>query len=386
MPDYILVQSQNQRWERAGEKELPNEVMLQDLVRDNPEILPFDDLGDDTAPLLIVGRETALANGYADVIGVDENGLVTIIECKLDRNPEAKRKVIGQVLGYGAYVWGMTYEIFDSQVARAYFESAECPRPDLRGLALDEAMERFRGEQALGGEWSRETFREQLQANLAAGRFRLVIVVDRVNDELRRTVEYLNQCTSPEFQILCAELRYFQAGAVNLLVPALVGATGSPKPKPAAAVSKRKWDEAQFFAELQTRYDEATVAGVRAIFQWSRKMFDSIWWGEGAQNGSFVPTLVVGDKLEAKPFVVYTSGQVEIGFQWLKYYPPFDEADQRMELLKQLNQVEGIKLPTDAFSRRPSFRIEMLTQPATRAGFMRVMEEMVQKLKQARAA
>jgi hypothetical protein len=227
MPDYILIQDSNSRWQRAGEQDLPDEATLQRLIRENPEVLPLGDLGDDVPPLLVVGRETALPNGYVDVIGVDEEGLITLIECKLDRNPEVKRKVIGQVLGYGAYLWGMNYAQFEADVVRKYFDSAQCHRGDLQGLPLDEAMERFRDEQSSGGEWEREAFRQQLEGNLKAGRIRLVIVVDKVNDELRRTVEYLNTCTGPSFELLCAELRYFATERARLLVPALIGAPAS---------------------------------------------------------------------------------------------------------------------------------------------------------------
>src|ERR1700752_4234399 len=151
MPDYILIQDSNEKWQRAAEQDLPNESVLQRLIREHPETLPLDDLGDEVPPLLIIGRETALANGYADVIGVDEDGLITIIECKLDRNPEVKRKVVGQVLGYGAYLWGMTYEGFAGSVVRKYFDSPQCHRTDLRDMPLDDAMERFRSEQSIGG-------------------------------------------------------------------------------------------------------------------------------------------------------------------------------------------------------------------------------------------
>src|SRR5574341_1564844 len=203
MPDYILVQDAKGQGQRAAETDLPDEKTLQRLIREHPETLPLDDLGDDIPPLLIVGRETALATGYADVVGLDSEGLVTVIECKLDRNPEAKRGVVAQVLGYAASLWGMTYEQFESLVTRKYLDSSICHRSDLRGVALDDAIALFRDEQALGGEWDKSAFREQLADNLSHGRFRLVIVVDKVNDELRRTVEFLNTCTGPAFDILC---------------------------------------------------------------------------------------------------------------------------------------------------------------------------------------
>jgi hypothetical protein len=118
-------------------------------------VLPFDDLGDEVPPLLVVGRETALATGDADVVAVDRDGLVTVIETKLGRNPEVKRTVAAQALGYAASLWGLSYDDFDRDVAQRYFSGGQCPEPDLNGLALDEAMARFVEARALGGDWDR---------------------------------------------------------------------------------------------------------------------------------------------------------------------------------------------------------------------------------------
>ncbi len=384
MPDYILVQGSTAKWERAEEKELPREEKLQDLVRDNPEILPLDDLGDNASPLLIVGREAPLANGLADVIGVDENGLITLIECKLARNPEVKRKVIGQILGYAAYLWKMGYEQFEADVVRNYFDGDTCHSPELHGVALDEAMERFRAEQALGGEWDRQTFREQVKNNLTSGHFRLIIVVDKVNDELRQTVEYLNACTMPEFEILCAELRYFETPGTKLIIPALVGApVGKTPPEPKF---KRKWDEDQFMAQIRGDFSESLEDVMRQLLGWCQAHFDGVWWGEGKVIGSWVPWVAMSDKRHAKPIAVYGGGQVEIGFQWLQDYPPFTAEAKRAELLERLNQIEDIRLPADCIDRRPNFLFQVLGKPKVFSAFTETLEWVIQEIRRAAKA
>ena len=42
-----------------------NEEELQELVKENPDILPFEEYGF-TCPLMIVGRETTLPSGSVD--------------------------------------------------------------------------------------------------------------------------------------------------------------------------------------------------------------------------------------------------------------------------------------------------------------------------------
>ncbi len=104
------------------------------------------------------------------MVAVDRDGLVTVIETKLGRNPEVKRTVVTPVLGDAASLWGLSYGDFDRDLAQRYFSGGQCPEPDLNGLALDEAMARCVEVRALGGEWDRSGFREQLGANLAADR------------------------------------------------------------------------------------------------------------------------------------------------------------------------------------------------------------------------
>ena len=46
-----------------------NEEELQELVKENPDILPFEEYGF-TGPLMIVGRETTLPSGSVDLVGL----------------------------------------------------------------------------------------------------------------------------------------------------------------------------------------------------------------------------------------------------------------------------------------------------------------------------
>jgi len=385
MPDYILTQDAAGKWHRAAEQDLPNETVLQQLIREHPEVLPLEDLGDDVPPLLIVGRETALLNGYVDVIGVDQDGLITIVECKLDRNPEVKRTVIGQVLGYGAYLWGMSYEQFESDVVRKYFGSDRCHRPDWRDLAVDDAMQRFREEQSLGGEWDKSAFREQVTANLQAGRFRLIIVVDKVNDELRRTVEFLNTCTGPHFDILCAELRYYATETTRLLVPALIG-----KPSSAKTTSKPSpsgnWTPERFFPALRERTNDESVQIARRLLAWCDQTFDKTFWGTGTRSGSFNGLIRWDTEHVANVVGVWTYGTIEIGFAYVKYYPPFDHEDKRREWHRRLNEIGTFTLPEISFNRRPNIPISALATDIAFTQFTQVMQWVAAELRTARDA
>ena len=89
--------------------------------------------------------------------------------------------------------------------------------------------------------------------------------------------------------------------------------------------------------------------------------------------GSFCPVLdVPGSGYWF--FYLFTTGAVEVQFQWLMARPPFDDESTRVQLLEKLNEIPGVNLPRDGISRRPSFPIEVLYDPANRDRFKAVIE------------
>ncbi len=383
MPDYILIEDPHHKWRRVAEKDLPNEAALQQLVRENPEVLPLDDPSQETLPFLTVGRESALSNGYVDVIGIDPEGLITIIESKLDRNPEVKRTVIGQVLGYAAYLWGMSYEQFENAVVRKYFDSDQCHSKDLRSVSLDDAMQAFVREQSSGEGWSEETFRSKVEANLQSGRFRLMIVVDKVNDEMRRTVEFLNQCTGPNFDILCAELRYFESGSTHLIVPALIGRPLASKPRP-TSTSTQQWSPETFFPVLAKNGGLHAERIARKLLEWATENSEWVYWGTGIRDGSFNGLIREGPSRVANVFGVWTNGRIELGFAYTSPYPPFDREEMRREWFHRVISIKGVELPADSYNRRPSFPLTALAGETEFNQFTDTIQWVFQQLRDAR--
>ena len=76
------------------------EHWLRDLLFRHPELLVVDRLGfDEIVPLC---KELALPRAgnsvYADILGVTRSGRLAVVECKLWRNPQARREVVAQIL------------------------------------------------------------------------------------------------------------------------------------------------------------------------------------------------------------------------------------------------------------------------------------------------
>jgi len=74
------------------------------------------------------------------------------------------------------------------------------------------------------------------------------------------------------------------------------------------------------------------------------------------------------------PFVIYpVNGSVEVVFQHMRRRPVFDDAALREEFRQRL-QAAGISIPESKLNLRPSFRIDLLTDPATRAEVKSALE------------
>ena len=58
---------------------------------------------------------------------------------------------------------------------------------------------------------------------------------------------------------------------------------------------------------------------------------------------------------------------------WMKNDHPFAVETKRLELMQRLNAIEGITIPDDAISRRPSFPLSVLTNPTALSQFIDVL-------------
>jgi hypothetical protein len=79
---------------QVASTKLANENMIQNWIADRPELLGLD--------LLIIGREVVAPDrGRIDLLGIDEEGNLSILELKRDRTP---REVIAQALDYASWI------------------------------------------------------------------------------------------------------------------------------------------------------------------------------------------------------------------------------------------------------------------------------------------
>ena len=116
----ILLQKGDGTVDPLDERPVGCEEELRQLVKENPDILPYDELGL-SGPLLVVGRETTLPSGAVDLVAIARGGQLLLIEFKTGPQNTEFRYSLAQLLDYGSDMWGMSYEGFEQTVALRYF-------------------------------------------------------------------------------------------------------------------------------------------------------------------------------------------------------------------------------------------------------------------------
>ena len=204
-------------WERAALTSYHSEAALQELLADDPSLLPG-------CAGAAAAREVSIKGaGAVDLVCVDSEGNITLVECKLRANPQIRREVIGQILAYASSLQGADYQTFDEAFTARAGGSIPMSVSASAGFQVDA-----------------DRLRELVEQRLRTGSFRLIVAVDQITDELRRSVEYLNQHLAESVVFMALELGYLKRGEVEVLVPQTYGTEAEILRGPKSP-SRRRW-------------------------------------------------------------------------------------------------------------------------------------------------
>lgn len=335
----ILIRKQKAgKWQVVESSGYQGEADLQKLLAESPSLVSIEEIRGDAAPLVAAVREMGLpGSGNTDVMAFSASGDIVVVECKLAANQEIKRKVIAQVLEYGAYLWKMSYEELDSRITGR------------TGKSLADLVR----EAAEDPEWDEEGFRTTVEDRLQRGAFILVIAVDEMNDELSRTIRFINTCGNPEFSFTALEMNRYKKDEVEILVPHLF--SGDAKPREERGGSPRKqWTEERFFQAIKESLQPEIHDLIRDIYQWTKSRAHRMWFGIGASRGSYTFHYLIEGKT-ASVFSVYTNGILTLNYGYLSTAVSPETMQAFHADIRNIPSFGDI--PAE-FSKWPSIRIE----------------------------
>lgn len=172
-----------------------DEKWLQVLIDRQPGLLPLTQIGEARfSSMVSVCTELRMNAGRMDNLFVTPEGEIAVVECKLWRNPEARRKVVGQILDYASEMTTWSYAKFDDQIKAAQGAS---PR------SLFEIV-------STAGEIDEVTFHDAVSHNLSCGRFLLLIVGDGIREGVETIAQFMSKYASLHFRLSIIELALFE--------------------------------------------------------------------------------------------------------------------------------------------------------------------------------
>jgi hypothetical protein len=297
----IIVSQDGKGARRIERTVIQKEAYLQQYIHDHPDTLPLQELKDDLK-LLVLLREFPTGSGPIDALAVDADGDIYLIETKLYKNPD-KRQVIAQILDYGASLW----------------RAAENPESFIE--RLDELLT-IRFQTTLASKVSTyyelegpalTQFTDSLKQSVAGGRFRFVVLMDRLDERLKDLISFIN--ANSNFDILGVGLDFYQHDGLDILIPTLFGAEAKKTTSSGTLGARRKWDRETFLADAESRNDPATMIALRELLVWCDVHADEVTWGSGARTGSFSAKFSRIDPRSV--FGVFSNGNLVLNFKWL---------------------------------------------------------------------
>ena len=181
-----------------------DEEWLQKLIQRQPRLIPVDEIEPAFSTLAPVCREMPTGVGPIDNVFVNERGLLTFVECKLWRNPEARRKVVGQILDYAQQVSRWSLEDFDAALGKSLGPAG--------GSLWEIASKAF----PLDDE---ARFLDRVQHHLRNGTFLLLIVGDGIRENTEDIARFMTQHAGMSFALGLVEMGLFRLpGDERLLV------------------------------------------------------------------------------------------------------------------------------------------------------------------------
>lgn len=188
-----------------------SEAQIQAFVHQHPECVPVTEVDPVFTSPVSICRELNTMAGPIDNLLITPSGLPIIVECKLWRNPEGRREVVGQILDYAKELSRWSSSDLQREVAK---------RTDLPGNPLLTLL------REAGHEVDEIAFNDALTSNLRRGRFLLLIVGDGIREGVEAIATYLQEHLGLHFSLGLVEMPIFHLpDGSHLVTPRVLART-----------------------------------------------------------------------------------------------------------------------------------------------------------------
>ena len=286
----------------------------------------------------------------ADLVFVDQDAIVTIVECKRRADTRARREVIGQVFEYVANAG----HLWSAEKIRMHASESAISR----GLTLEGEMQRL----GLTAAETVDEFFSEVGENIKARRMRVVFYLDQCPQELKPLVKFWNE-EMRTVQAHIVELREYDVGSHRIVIPVLLGYTDEGERIAQKSNSgtettgtRSTWNEESFFVRLAASVTAEQLAAAHNLFEFVKDNAElDVSWGTGKTTGSFNIRLPL---LAPKSLIsIYSTGTGTLNLGWLNSSDT--QIDLRNRLFEFARAEFGLQLSDDAKDAFPRLPLEI---------------------------
>lgn len=185
-----------------------DESWLQRLIHENPGCLPVREIEPGFGSLVSICRELPTKHGPIDNLLMTAEGDLVLVEVKLWRNPEARRKVVAQALDYASCLFEMDYAELEAAVLEADFGAQARPSRLYDLLTGPDTPDEV-------------SFIDAVNTNLRKGRALILVIGDGIRTEVQRLAGLVQSHAGAHFTFALVELSVFRMpeGDGRVVVP-----------------------------------------------------------------------------------------------------------------------------------------------------------------------
>lgn len=185
-----------------------DEKWLQRLLFAKPDLVPLAAVTPGTFGYVPICRELSIpkvgGTVYLDIFGVSAEGRLVLVECKLWRNPQARREVIAQILEYASLLRQWSYADLTARLKVALGWSGPNPLYEHARKAFPQLEEAI--------------FVDGVSRSLALGDFALIIAGDGIRSDVHAIATHLNQSSGLASRLALVEFQLWEDGKGQTVV------------------------------------------------------------------------------------------------------------------------------------------------------------------------
>jgi hypothetical protein len=189
-----------------------NELKLENLIIDNPELIPAERFN--ASKWIPVAKQVTLEDHFPDTIGVDDIGQLYIIENKLDNNSD-KKTVRSQIKEYAFGLRKLGKKLTDDKGWQEFLDLIKDAnnsniddvkrRKNLHGKSLEDILlDNFNGDP----QKSQECL-QNIKRNFEDGKIILIIAIDKIRRNLRTSIDGENELDGKILPIFALEVNEY---------------------------------------------------------------------------------------------------------------------------------------------------------------------------------